>query len=229
MERSWVEKLYQECGREVSLAYNTFNHTNNWGITLATGIVATVFIASIKSVEGQITIVYPNIAYWFAVIIAWVIMIRFFVRSCLALVNMHRWNTIIFATSKLLSLPKDHVQAPIFERNLAKKVKAYFYDWCSPIPMGELIWECLRLIYIWFFLIMLGLILWGLIALSDKQIWWVVGILLFTIPTAWEIISFVRYRGFKYQPVDLEAEPDIGKLWLDSVSTTVGKQIKHRR
>jgi hypothetical protein len=214
MERSWVEELYQECGREVSLAYNTFNHTNNWGITLATGIVAVVFITAIRSVEGQITVIYPNIAYWFAVIIAWVIMTRFFVRSCLALVNMYRWNTIIFSASKLLSLPAENKQTPIFERNLAKKVKAYFYDWRSPIPMWKLVWECLRLIYIWFFLIMLGLILWGLIAMSEKEILWIVGILLFVIPTAWEIISFVRYRGFKYQPVDLEAEPDIDKLWL---------------
>jgi len=213
MNRSWVEKFYTECGREVSLAYNTFNHTNNWGITLATGIVGIVFIAAIRSVQGEVTIIYPNVAYWFVVILAWVIMTRFFIRSCLALVNMYRWNTLIYAASKLLSLPTDHPQIPIFERNFAKKVKAYFYEWHSPIPLRKLVWECFRLMYIWFFLILFCLVTWGLVALYGEALW-PVGLSLFAMPTAWEIYSLLKWRGFRYQPLDLENEPDVVALWV---------------
>jgi hypothetical protein len=213
MNRSWVEEFYKECGREVSLAYNTFNHTNNWGITLATGIVAIVFIAAIKSVGGEITIIYPNLAYWLVVVVAWVIMTRFFIRSCLALVNMYRWNTLIYAASKILSLPDEHPHLSLYERNFIKKVKAYFYDWRSPIPKKKLLWECLRLIWIWFFLILLCLVLWGAITLYGQTLW-IVGVLVFLIPTAWEIYSFSIWRGFKHQPLHLDKEPDITNIWL---------------
>jgi len=215
MNRSWVEKFYTECGREVSLAYNTFNQTNHWGITLVTGIVALAFITSIKYVEGELKIVYPNIAYWFVVIVAWIIMIRFFVRSCLALVNMYRWNNLIYAASKLLSLADGHPDALVFEKNFAKKVKAYFYDWRSPIPMQKLVWECFRLIYIWFLLPLLGLIIWGLVVLYEQTLW-LLGLLIFILPTGWEIYAFLTYRGFKYQPLDLENEIDVVEIWFSS-------------
>jgi len=212
MERSWIERFYGECGREVTLAYNTFNQTNSWGITITTGIVGAVFIAAIRSAEGKTTIVYPTIPYWFVVITAWVIMTRFFVRSCLALVNMYRWNTLIYAASKILSLPEKHSEMPLFERNFAKKVKTYYYDWQSPTPLRELLWECFRLIYIWFFLILFGLIIWGFVVLDGESLW-PVGFLLFLLPTIWEIFSLFTWRGFKYQPLQLEDEPDIATLW----------------
>lgn len=214
INRSWVQQFYQECGREVSLAYNVFNHTNSWGLTLTTGIVAVVFITAIDTSGSQVTFQYPNIAYWFAIIVAWIIMIRFYVRSCLALVNMYRWNTLIYASSKILSLPEGHANLSVFERNFIKKVKAYFYEWRSPIPRRKLVRECFRLIYIWFFIILIGLIIWGAIALYDGQMLWIGGILLFLLPTAWETYSFLTYRGFKFKSLDLEDEPDITNLWL---------------
>lgn len=213
MDRSWIEKFYCECGREVSLAYNTFNQANNWGITLTTGIVGIVFISAIRSEQGAITIIYPNIAYWFIIILAWVVMTRFFVRSCLALMNMYRWNTLIFAASKILSLPPEHPEVPIFERNFAKKVKAYFYDWRSPHPLRKILWECFRLMYIYFFLILFGLIIWGFVVLYGQTLW-AIGLLLFFLPTVWEIYSLLVWRGFKYQTLDLENEPDIATLWF---------------
>ena len=216
INRSWVRQFYQECGREVSLAYNVFNHTNSWGLTLTTGIVAVVFLTAIGINGSQVTFRYPNIAYWYAIIVAWIIMVRFYVRSCLALVNMYRWNTLIYAASKILSLPRGHASVPVFERNFAKKVKAYFYEWRSPIPRYKLVRECFKLIYIWFFMIIVGLIIWGAIALYDGQMLWIGGILLLLVPTAWEIYSFLTYRGFKFKSLDLEDEPDITNLWLDT-------------
>lgn len=232
INRSWVQQLYQECGREVSLAYNVFNHTNSWGITLATGIVAVAFITAIDTNGSQVTFQYPNIAHWYAIIVAWIIMTRFYVRSCLALMNMYRWNTLIYAASKILSLPEGHASLSVFERNFAKKVKAYFYEWRSPIPRRKLVRECFRLIYIWFFIILIGLIIWGAIALYDRQILWIGGILLLLLPTSWETYSFLTYRGFQHQSLDLEDEPDITNLWLETEeeirpAETAGEQTRN--
>jgi hypothetical protein len=68
--------------------------------------------------------------------------------------------------------------------------------------------------YIWFFLILFGLIMWGFVVLYGQTLW-LVGLLLFLLPTTWEIYSLFTRRGFKYQPLNLEAEPDIATLWLD--------------
>lgn len=120
----------------------------------------------------------------------------------------------MYAASKLLSLPADHPEAQVFERNFGKRVKAYYYDWRSPIPVGKLLWECFRLMYIWFFLILFGLIIWGFSVLYGEALW-LAGFLLFVLPTAWELHSLLKWRGFKYQPLDLEQEPEITALWLD--------------
>jgi hypothetical protein len=125
---------------------------------------------------------------------------------------MYRWNTLIYAASKILSLPANHSKLPLFERNFGKKAKAYFYDWRCPIPLRKLLWECFRLMYIWFFLILLTLILWGFVALYGQTLW-LVGLLVFLLPTALELYSLFKWRGFKYQALDLEREPDIATLW----------------
>ncbi len=135
-------------------------------------------------------------------------MLRFYVRSCLALVNMYRWNSLIFAANKVLSLPEQHSFINIYYANFAKKVRAYFYDWRSPIPFKKLAWECFRLMYIWLFIILIGLIGWGAIKLRGEEFWWL-GIAVLIIPTAWEVYSFVRYRAFKYTRLILEHEPEI--------------------
>ena len=142
--RAWIEVFLKECGREVSLSYNVFNQTNNWGITLAAGIIGIVFLSAVDTSQGIVTISYPGIISWILIIIAWVIMLRFYVRSCLALVNMYRWNSLIFAANKVLSIPEHHSFINIYYGNFAKKVRAYFYDWRSPIPFRKIAWERFR-------------------------------------------------------------------------------------
>lgn len=95
VDRDWIEKFYGECGREVSLAYNTLNQSNNWGITLITAVLATSFIGSMKVESGSLKFYYPTIYHWHYIIVAWVVLLRFFVRSALALLNMYRWNSLI--------------------------------------------------------------------------------------------------------------------------------------
>ena len=211
MEREWLEKFYTECGREVSLAYNVLNHSNSWGVTLVTAVLATGFISLVKFESGKMTLDYPTIFHWFYIIIAWIIMLRFFVRSALGLTNMYRWNTLIYASSKVLSLPEESPILPVYLRNCHKKIDAYYYRWKSPISQRKIIWENLKLMYFWFFLIVLALFVWGAIVLVKNWLYYV-GIGLFVVSTIIESIWFVNWRGFKYEKLDLEKEPDIIKL-----------------
>jgi hypothetical protein len=214
MNRDWLKQFYGECGREVSLAYNVLNHTNSWGVTLVAGVLALAIIGTVRAENGNINLTYPTIIHWFYVIVAWIIMVRFFMRSCLALTNMYRWNTLIYAAGAILSLPEGHKELPVFERNFIKKVKAYFYDWKSPKHRIDVVWHSLKLIYLWFFLILLALIIWGLVGLERNGVY-IIGVLLFVVPTALEIRWFFTWEGLRYEALDLEKEPEITQLWLD--------------
>jgi hypothetical protein len=225
MEREWLEKFYTECGREVSLAYNVLNHSNSWGVTLVTAVLATGFISLVKFESGKMTLDYPTIFHWFYIIIAWIIMLRFFVRSALGLTNMYRWNTLIYASSKVLSLPEESPILPVYLRNCHKKIDAYYYRWKSPISQRKIIWENLKLMYFWFFLIVLALFVWGAIVLVKNWLYYV-GIGLFVVSTIIESIWFVNWRGFKYEKLDLEKEPDIIKLWQERENMTETDQSK---
>ncbi len=206
MERKWLEIFYKECGREVSLAYNVLNHSNSWGVTLATAALATGVLGSGKFESGKFILFYPTVVHWFFVILAWIIMFRFFIRSALGLANMYRWNELISATSKVLSLPEDHPYAPILNKNCAKKIDAYFYEWRSPRKKKYIVWRNLKLMYFWFFLIILTLFLWGLIKLEKDLFYWL-GVAIFLFATIIEVTWFNSWHGFQYKKLELDEEP----------------------
>jgi len=218
IDREWIKQFYTECGREASLAHEVHNNTNTWGVTLVTGVVAVTFISAVRFEDTGVALKYPTAALWFVMIGAWIITCRFFVRSCIALSNTYRWNTLAIAATQILSLPADSPHSPLFERNFAKKVKAYYYDWRSPIAQRKLVWTTLKLMYLWFFLIFFGLLMWGFVEL-DRDKSWLVGLLLFLIPTAAEAYWFVTWRGFKHEKLELEKEPEITLLWQSPGST----------
>ena len=221
MKRSWIQVFYTECGREVSLAYNVLNETNTWGVTLAVGLLAAGAVNAVEVADGQIHVLYPTVVHWFFVIVAWIVMVRFFVRSCLALANMYRWNALIDAASKILALPEGDPNLAVFERNFYAKLRAYFYDWRCPVPRSKIIWYSLKLMYLWFFLLLLALILWGAMVLEKDWLYW--GALsLLVVPTALEVLWFWRWYGFKHGHVELEEEPDIVVLLTTSGQEAVG-------
>jgi len=142
-------------------------------------------------------------------------MVRFFIRSALALVNMYRWNELIYATSKVLSLPKNCPERPIFERNLQKKIDAYFYRWKSPRPKYYIVWQNLKLMYLWFFIIVLALFLWGVFSLQ-RDIYYCLGIGAFILLTIVELVWFSKWDGFQYEKLSLEPEKNILQVWGDT-------------
>lgn len=217
MNRDWINTFYTECGREVSLAYDVLNQTTNWGVTLTAAVLGASFISALQlTPSGELEFFYPTTFHWFYAIVAWIVMTRFFVRSCIALVNMYRWNTLIYATSKVLSLSDENPEATVYKRNLARKIKAYFYDWYSPIPRKKVVWNSLKLMYIWFFFILLFLIVWGAIEIDKDWMFWA-GIAALIISTGLETCWFFRWRGLKYHKVESENEQQISDLWLNEL------------
>lgn len=217
MERDWIQEFYKECGREVTLAYNTVNQTNTWGVTL-TGIVLASGLmgaARIDTATGAITFTYPNTLVWFYVIAAWVIMIRFFVRSALGVANMWRWNELIFASAKVLSLGDSNPSLGVFQRNLAKKAKAYYFDWKIPRTQWQIVWNNLVLMYIWFLLGILALFIWGVIGLN-RDVAYYAGLVIFFGTTLFEVWLFRNYHGLQYEDVHPEQEPDLQIVWQEN-------------
>lgn len=219
MEKPWLEKFYTECGREVSLAYTVLNYTNNWGVTLGAGVLATGFLSAVKLESTGIKIVYPTTVHWFFVIFSWIVMIRFFVRSALALVNMYRWNELIFSSSKVLSLSDEDPNRPLFERNLAKKIDSYFFRWRSPRTKRYIIWHSLKLMYMWLFLVVLGLFGWG-VACLPRNLYYFIGLAIFLGSTVLESVWFGKWYGMKFEKLELEPEPDILEVWRSPIEIT---------
>jgi len=224
MNRDWLKQFYDQCGREVSLAYNVLNQTNNWGITLASAVITLALVDAVRTDRSSPTLVYPTIYHWLAVILAWTIMVRFFVRSALALTNMYRWNVLMSATGNLLSLPDGHPAAVVLQRNLARKMAAYLFRWRSPEGGLKIVWNNLKLMFLWFQLILLALIVWGIVALKKDALYWV-GIGLLIVPTVLEVYWYVTYRAFRYERVQLEPEPEMAEVWMTESHGRAGTDV----
>jgi len=151
-------------------------------------------------------------------------MFRFSVRSALGLVNMYRWNELISASSKVLSLPEGHPYLPILSRNCSKKIEAYFYAWGSPRKKKYIVWQNLKLMYFWFFLIILALFVWGMITLEKNLFYWL-GFTIFIFPTLVEILWFNSWHGFQYKKLDLEEEPSIHDILSISLNLRAKEPI----
>ena len=213
MERSWLEKFYTECGREVTLAYTVLNQANNWGVTVALGFLTTIALSVIKTNDsGVITYQYPTLVHWYLVIAAWILLVRFFVRSALALANMYRWNTLIYAASRVLSVAEAHPAYPVYVRNCAKAADAYYYRFKSPVKQAKLVWRSLKLMYLWIFVTFFILFVWGVLTL-DWDIYFLIGLAVFVVSLFLETIWFRRWFGLQYEPVNLEREPSVTEIW----------------
>lgn len=218
MERKWLEKFYAECGRETTLAYNVLNYSNNWGVTLITGIMATVFLGSLSTKDGVVSFSYPTLYHWLFVIIGWIIMLRFFTRSALALANLYRWNKLNVAIAKLLSLSEYDPLFTTYEKNCVKTIREYYFNWSSPIKRRKLIWSNLKLMYLWPFLLIMVLFIWGICKL-EWNIYFFIGMALFIIPLIIEMYFFLNWHGLKYAKVDLDDEPKIADVWIQNMKS----------
>ena len=84
------------------------------------------------------------------------------------------------------------------EKFLIETIELYYFKFKSPRKLGRIIWDNLQLAYLWTFIIVIGLLVWGFVVIPFDNLVTIVVVLagLFTI---YELISFFTYRGFRYE------------------------------
>jgi len=215
MDREWIRDFNKECGRELTLAFQVISQANNWGLTVATAIFGATLLAIIKFGNDQnpISFTYPTFATWYIIIFSWIIMLRFFIRSCIAHINIFRWNKLMKLINLYLSVPENDSRSKELENNCIKAINLYYFEWRSPIPMKRLIWDNLKLMYLWFMAPVIILFLWGLISLDIHNIAWGIGLLIFGVPTLLEILWFISYPPFRYAKFDESKCKTFAETW----------------
>src|SRR5206468_11093442 len=74
---TWLEHFYNECGREVTLAYTTLNQMKNWAVLIVAAVVSAV-VAVQRTGLGQPQ---NDVAVYIGALIAYIFTLRFFVRA----------------------------------------------------------------------------------------------------------------------------------------------------
>lgn len=189
----WLEWFYSRVTDQYTLARESFHNTHQWTITLTLGLVTAVVALGGQSVP------YPTELSVIAVLTAIPLLFRFFVRSCLEYSIHHRWATIRDALDLHFYLsstqPEMTTQSMAY---LKETIKLYYLQWLCPRPLSKVVLDNLRLAYLWPFILLAALTLWGVLGLPLTPLLVVVlvGVSIFM---AYEIWSFVTYRGFRFK------------------------------
>lgn len=195
-ENPSLQAMLQYFGREAALAYNVLNTTNYWAIGLVGGLVTAVLIPG----------TFPTITSWSAVVIGFIFLTRFFIRSCLPYMNLWRWNLL---NQAILDTLGDDARREYHSKRLDAALDLYYYQFHSPIPRRKILWDSLKLTYLWLFAVLGSLFAWGWIKLwNSPPVWGMTGVL--AVALFLERSWFYRSGMFLHQPmpqVSLEVPP----------------------
>lgn len=200
LDPKWLEMFYEQVGREASLARESQRETHNWVITLAAGIFTAIFAL------GGNQIKYPSEIGFIGLLIITPLFFRFFVRSCLEYQIFHRWIVIRNGLdSYYFSKNNSQGLEQQISKYLLEIISLYYFQWKAPKHFLKMIWDNFRLAYGWLFIILIALIIWGIIeqpmTLNIKYT-----LILFIPWMSFELISFIRYRGFNYYKPSLQID-----------------------
>jgi hypothetical protein len=195
----WPELFYSRVTSQFVLSRQSMQTTHQWVITLTVGLVTAVL-----AVSGQ---KYPNEFGFVGLLLSMPLMFRFFVRSCIELSIQYKLIEIRNAQDRLCALRNAGEPTEDAERYLQRAIQLYYFEWKSPKSLCYLVCETLQLVYLWPFLVLTILLLWGATTLAITPLIGaaVSAVALFQI---WELIRFVSYSGFKRaDPGIAPAEP----------------------
>jgi hypothetical protein len=190
----WLENLYKECGREITLAYTTLNQMKNWAIVIAGAILSGLAFGSAAGT-------YPTKPMFVGVVIAFAFTLRFFIRAILCYINLSRWNTLQRETLGVMLWASDP-QPPASPQldatkltELEEKIRNLYFDWHSPISRSDQIASNLKLGFSLLFALCLFFLVWGAAAFVKDHL--VQGLLVFVVgSTAVEFRDFLTSRYF---------------------------------
>ncbi|MGD0877784.1 MAG: hypothetical protein ABSA01_06520 [Anaerolineales bacterium] len=195
-----VDTFYEECGREITLAYTTLNQMQNWAVgMIAASIAATVALT--KVTPGQSNFYFEiTVPILIVAVIAYVFNLRFFIRAVLCYINLTRWNTLqndVVKYTLVQQLPHNG-QHPIIKNEAREKllddIRLYYLEWLSPISRSTQIFLNLKLGFYLMFALPLIFMLIGIPILWSNNV--VKGFSLFAVFDT--ILEFYDFATSKY-------------------------------
>lgn len=190
--REWLPMLYEQVGRELSLARESQRESHTWVITLTAGVL-TAFVTL-----GNTSFSYPTESLFLGVLLITPLLFRFFVRSCLEYQILHRWTTLRNGLDKYFFFKsREPEKANQALEYLKEIIQLYYFDWKAAKTFTRMVWDNIKLAYGWSLIIMLSLLIWGF---SEQRITQNIRYALFVF-VPWmlvELYLFFSYRGFKY-------------------------------
>jgi len=185
MNPDWLEPYLAEVGRELDLGSTQLHETTNWALGVAIAAVTGLAVAGHR---------FPMPGTLMVVVVADVLLVRFFVRSCLAYANLHKWNRINRLAVRHMT---EDNEASTTLQVLREAVDRYHLKWESPEPWWKIVKSNLKLAYGQLFAVMGGLTVYGFCLVDwDAR---VVGLLVLLVADlVWEALVFPRKTYLKY-------------------------------
>jgi hypothetical protein len=188
----WLELLYPRVTDQFVLSRQSLHNTHQWVISLALALITVVL-----TLGGQDT-PYPNEYGLVAILVSLPLLFRFFVRSCLETSIQDKWMAIRNAQDMYLYC-RDNQKPETDQaaRHLLETVELYYFQWKSSRLLREIIWDNLRLAYLWPSILVTGMLVWALTSLCITPLVAAVAVVVGAY-MVYEICSFVTYGGFQY-------------------------------
>lgn len=195
-EAEWLKLLYGRVDSEFALTRNTVTTTHQWVISLTVaGITAVIAFGG-----GKFT--YPTESSFVAVLALVPLMLRFFVRSCLEYTLFHRLLTIRNLMDKYFySQYSTPHKSEINKSELLKAIDIYYLGPSSAKKFGKMVWDNLRLAFLWPFLLLIGLVALGF-ANQELTLFVIIVLTLAGGIMVLELFWFVTYKRFRYEAYD---------------------------
>lgn len=135
MKDEWLQAYLAETGREIDNASSQLHETTNWSIGVVVAAVTAVAVSETP---------FPTRWTLVAVAVAWILTVRFFVRSCIAYSYLSRRNKI-HRMIVALRLGDDESKHGALETELRQAIDLYDVQWKSATPLGRLLLSNLKL------------------------------------------------------------------------------------
>jgi len=190
IDEKWLNKFYDRVTDLFTLSRESLHNTHQWAISLALG-----FITVILTIDGKEN-PFPNELGLIIILLSFPLLLRFFIRSCLECAIQYRFMDIRNTMDKYFSASSEKRKE--IEPLLLEEINFYYFDFKSPRKLLKIIWDNLRLAYLWIFIVWIGLMTWGFISIKETKI---IVIVLITVITfvIFEILSFLSYKNLKYK------------------------------
>lgn len=188
----WLELFYSRVTDQFVLSRQSLHNTHQWVISLALGLMTVVL-----TLGGQGR-AYPNEYGLVAILVSVPLLFRFFVRSCLETSIQYKWMAIRDAQDMYLYCRDNHKgERDQAARYLMETIELHYFQWKSSRLLREIMWNNLQLAYLWPLILLIGMLVWGLTCVGITPLVALV-IVVVAAYMAYEIRSFVTYRGFQY-------------------------------